>query len=190
MLYVTHTYVCLYFLAKMNDYGILLKGVQGFKEGFCSQYDLQEFRTMYIFKGTLLVKASTSDVIAIDQAYDCSVNYKVDSEKGVYLYAEPNDVYQLTTLQRDFLLSVKRLDGRLEVLERLAWIESLKKNSEVYVTIATIPTPVKGIIRYIGGLPGEEGRQFGIELIVCIIKYSNIYVSVSIKIIYTNHFIF
>ena len=81
-------------------------------------------------------------------------------------------------LQQDFLLAVKQTHYRMEVLERkLQWVELLTVGSEVYVTIATIPAPVRGIVRYIGKLSGEEGKQFGIEIMVWIIYVYMYYIS-------------
>ena len=34
------------------------------------------------------------------------------------------------------------------------------------MTISTIPHPVRGIVRYIGALTGEDGTKFGIEFLV------------------------
>jgi len=47
-------------------------------------------------------------------------------------------------------------------------VDKLKIKSYVYVTIPTIPTPMKGIIHHIGPLKGEAGTKFGIELQVCV----------------------
>ena len=102
------------------------------------------------------------------------MNYKLadrrdDHQSEVFLFVTGSSVLHITSSQRDYLLGVKQTHYRMEVLERLRWTESLTVGSEVYVTITTIPAPVKGIIRYIGELPGEEGRKFGIEIMVCII---------------------
>ena len=91
-------------------------------------------------------------------------------QSKAFLFVTESSILHITMLQRDFLLAVKEAHRRMEVLEQLQWIESLTVNYNVYVTIATIPTAVKGIIRYIGELPAEEGRKFGIELMVCTYK--------------------
>ena len=68
--------------------------------------------------------------------------------------------------QRDLLLAVDSCLDRIEVLNKLRWIGSLAIGSKVYVTLATIPVPVNGIIRYVGSLSGLDGARFGVELMV------------------------
>ena len=101
------------------------------------------------------------------------MNYKVadrcdnQQSEAVLFVIVSSSILHITMLQRDFLLGVKQTHYRMEVLERrLQWVELLTVGCEVYVTIATIPVPVKGIVRYIGKLSGEEGKQFGIEIMV------------------------
>ena len=112
-------------------------------------------------------------VSRIKKKYNRLVNYKVvaDScrQSEHFLFVAGSSIFYITTLQKDFLLGVNHLHSRIEVLQRLEWVESLTVGSEVYVTINTIPVPVRGIIRYIGGLTGEEGRKFGVELMVIVI---------------------
>ena len=149
-------------------YGLLLQDIQGFKEDTSFIGDGQQFMSIQILKGSLISRLKTSDITVIKTVYECFVNYKVDTEpqSNMYLFAGPEYVFPLSGLQRDFMLGVKKHSDRLEMLGKLKWIESLKKGSEVYVTIATIPVPVRGVVRYIGGLPGKDGRKFGIELMV------------------------
>ena len=60
----------------------------------------------------------------------------------------------LTVKQRDLLLAVDSCLDQIELVKKLHWVESLAKDSEVYVTLASIPVPVIGVIRYVGELPG------------------------------------
>ena len=150
-------------------YAVLLKSSHGHKEeGKCRN----QLKAVAVHKGSLLIHLDSATINRIQEKHDRQVNHKVadrcdNPQSEAFLYAAESSILHITTLQRDFLLGVKQTHYRMEVLERLQWVESLTVGSDVYVTIATIPTPVKGIIRYIGGLSGEEGRKFGVELRVC-----------------------
>ena len=162
---------------KENTCALLLQGVEGFKEASllgCGK----EWKSIKIKKGSLLTRLNPSVVNRIKKDYKCLVNYRVDDTvkklrgdslvKDVeFLYVDCDVLFYVSRLQRDLMLGVNNLSSRLEVLGRLEWVESLVKGSDVYVTIPTITSPVRGVIRYIGGLSGEEGRKFGVELMVC-----------------------
>ena len=155
-------------------YAVLLKSSRGYREE--TENDVIQLRPIAAHKGTLLISLNSETTIRIQRKFGCHVNYKLADRRDihqadVFLFNNESNVLCITTLQRDFLLGVKQTHCRMELLEGLQWVESLKVGSEVYVTIATIPAPVKGIIRYIGGLTGEEGRKFGIELMVCLLMY-------------------
>ena len=160
-------------------YGLLVQDVQGFKEDTSFIGDGQQFISTEILKGSLISRLKMSDITVIKEVYDCFVNYEVDTEprSNMYLFAGPQYVFGLSGIQRDFMLGVKKHSDRLEMLAKLEWIESLKKGSEVYVTIATIPVPVRGVVRYIGPLPSEAGRKFGIELLVCMYVCTYVFIS-------------
>jgi len=147
-------------------YAVLLKSGHGYKE---EMKDEKELTSVNVHEGSLLVYLDPLITNRIKEKYDCLVNYKmVDScyHSEVFFFATESSVFHITNLQRDLLLSIEHMQHRIEVLQRLKWVESLVIGSEVYVTIATIPAPVKGIIRFIGKLPCEEGRRFGVELMV------------------------
>ena len=95
------------------------------------------------------------------------LNYKKYSDPTVKLHCDPEDVRQLTEKQVNLLLGVKYATDRYQFLHTLQWVESLDKGDSVAVSIYTIGTPIKGVIQYIGPLPGEEGTKFGVELMVC-----------------------
>ena len=157
-----------------KSYALLLQDIDGFKEEIGYVGCGKQLKTVTIAKGSLLVRLNPSVVNAVRKQHDCLVNFRVDgsgknlrdgSPKNTeILYVNSDVLLFLSRCQRDLLLGIKNPNNRLEVLVRLGWIESLREGDEVHVTIATIPTPVRGIIRYIGGLPGEDGRKFGIEL--------------------------
>ena len=149
-------------------YALLLQDVEGYKE------EIHRYRkhliTVTVMKGSLLIHLNPLIINAIKKSHKCLVNYQVDnSGKNKELVLATSDVlFYLSKQQRDLLLGVTNPFNRLEVLGQLELVESLRKESEVYVTIAAITaSPVRGIVRYIGGLPGEEGKKFGIELMVC-----------------------
>ena len=151
-------------------YAVLLKSCHGYKE------ERNKLKPIGVHKGTLLVYLNPLTVNRIQEKYDRPVNYKVadrrdnQQSEAVLFVADSSSILHITMLQREFLLAVKQTHYRMEVLERkLQWVELLTVGSEVYVTIATIPAPVRGIVRYIGKLSDEEGKQFGIEIMVWII---------------------
>lgn len=160
-------------------YALLLQDVDGFKVEISHIGYGKELKAVTFVKGSLLVRLNPSVVNAVRKQYGCSVNFRVDgsgknlrdgsSKNTEILSVNPDVLLFLSRCQRDLLLGVKNPSSRLEVLVRLEWIESLRKGDEVHVTIATIPAPVRGIVRYIGGLPDEDGRKFGIELKVRIL---------------------
>ena len=168
-----------------NIYAVLLQDIDGFKEEISFVGYGKQLKPVTVAKGSLLIRLNPSVVNAVRRQHDYSANFRVDSstknlrdgssKNTEILSVNSNVLYFLSEYQRDLLLGIKNPRNRLEVLGRLEWVESLRKGDEVYVTIATIIAPVRGVIRYIGGLPGEDGRKFGIELrvrlYVCIYLY-------------------
>ena len=154
-----------------SSYAVLLKSGRGYREEVTK--DGSQLRPVEAQKGTLLVCLDSLTATRIQKKFGLVVNYKLadrcdihHDQSEVFLFDNRSNVLFVTTIQRDFLLGIRLQLCRMEVLERLQWIESLTVGSEAYVTIATIPAPVKGIVRYIGKLSGEEGTKFGIEIMV------------------------
>ena len=129
----------------------------------------------HILKGSLLVELAEAEIRESYQHFTSPVNYKKYSDDSVKLYCKPEQVLQLNYQQFSLLLGVKSAFDRFKALSNLSWVEKLAVGFGVKVSIATIPIPVKGIIRYVGALPGEDGTKFGIELLV------SIYVSIIIR---------
>jgi len=160
-----------------KQYALLLKDVQGHRELEGSDYlSPLTYESIDVPAGSLVEQLSSANVSATRTAYKFEVNYSVYSssshlQSSVLLFALPDQLHKLTTNQKDLLLAIEILTDRVEVLGKLRWVECLVVGSEVYTTIGTIPVPVKGVIRYIGELCGVEGRKFGIELIVRMMKY-------------------
>ena len=167
-------------MSQEETYALLLQDVKGFKEETYFFGYRKRLKPVTVEKGSLLIRLNLSVVNAMKKNYDCLVNYGVyPSIKNLQgkslvvkiselVYVEADVLLYLSKYRKDLLLGITNPYNRLEVVGRLEWVESLKKESEIYVTIATIPTPVRGIIRYIGELPGEEGTKFGVELLVYI----------------------
>ena len=154
------------------SYGLLLDDVKGYRRlsAFVSKNQLEgELTHTVVSKGSLLVHLSKTAIKAFKETFNCVVNYMVYTipSTEVYLMVGSHKVHTITNEQRDFLYGIEGLTERLEVYKRLGWIEKLTGGSEVYVTIATTPYPVKGVVRWIGKLTGEYGTKFGIELLVC-----------------------
>ena len=116
-----------------------------------------------LLRGSLLVELTDGEAKETQQHFTPPLNYKKYSDDSVKLYCKPEQVFQLSDEQFSLLLGVKLPFDRYKVLNILRWVEKLRIGYGVNVTI---PYPVRGIIRYIGPLPGEEGTKFGIELLV------------------------
>ena len=149
----------------MPEKCILLQNVVAEKKTF-SIWNPWAFTDECLLKGSLLVELTGGEAWESLQHSNRTFNYKKYSDGSVKLYCKPEQVFQLSDEQFNLLLGVKLLFDRYKVLNILHWVEKLRVGYSVNVTIPTIPYPVRGIIRYIGSLPGEEGTKFGIELLV------------------------
>jgi len=154
---------------EQKRFALLLENVIGYSHEDVV-YDDQFVRYNHehmIIKGSLLTMMSYNEAKTICN-FNPPHNYKfVSGHVTITLHCKPKQVYPVTKSQRNLLNGVIRENDRIEVLHNLDWVDKLKVESYVYVTIPTIPTPVKGIIRHIGPLKGEAGTKFGIELQVC-----------------------
>jgi len=151
-------------------YGLLLENVDGYKKEnvFRGEYVSISYHKQAVPKGTLLIALSHEESKATASCFNPFHNYKSMTNFLVTFYCKVHQVYQITREQRDMLLGVRRLENRLEVLHKLDWIAKLQLASCVYVTIPSIPVPVRGIIRHIGTLKKQIGTMFGVELMVCV----------------------
>ena len=119
-----------------------------------------------LLKGSLLVELTVAEVREAHQHFHAPLNYKKFFDNAVKLYCMPEQVLQLNDKQFELLLGVKYPFDRYKVMNILYWAENLKVGDDINVTISASPDRVKGIIRYIGTIPVEEGTRFGIELSV------------------------
>ena len=150
----------------MSDTFMLLVDMIGYKisKSWLSRGPVDE----RVLRGTLLVGITEAEAKETKQYYDRSLNYKtLLSEHVVQLFCDPKEVYPLTLQQKGLLIGIKSPYDRYQMSKCLQWAENLSVGDGVHVTIKSIASPVKGIIRYIGNLPEENGIKFGVEMMVC-----------------------
>ena len=165
-----------------KSFGILIKEVIGYTnvEILIEDQGFTQYQKRLVNKGTLLTVMSHGEARMTADEFDPPHNYKcVMDHETVTLYCKPAQVYQLTKSERNLLNGVPRTDERIEVLRNLDWVGKLHLGSGVYVTIPTIPVPVRGVVSHIGQLKGEVGTKFGIELLV-----NNILIYIAIMLSY------
>jgi len=151
-------------------YGLLLENVDGYKQrySFRGEHVSIFYNKQTVPKGTLLAALSHEESKATASHFNPFHNYKSMDNMSVTLYCNAHQVYQITQERRDMLLGVRRLEDRLEVLHKLDWVTKLHLGSFVYVTIPSIPVPVRGVVCHIGRLNTQIGTMFGVELMVCV----------------------
>ena len=150
-------------------FGILTENIIGYTslEILIESQGITTYQKREVIKGTLLAVMSNNEARMTADRFDPPHNYKcVLDHEITTLYCKPTEVYRLTKSERNLLQGVPRNDERIEVLHNLDWVDKLHFGSCVYVTIPTIPVPVRGVVCHIGGLIGEVGTKFGIELLV------------------------
>lgn len=148
-------------------FGILIETVIGYtsEEILIEDQGVTTYQKRAVTKGTLLTVMSHGEAKMTADRFDPPHNYKcVIEHETVTLYCKPTVIYQLTKSERNLLNGVQKRDERIEVLHNLDWVGKLHLGSCVYVTIPTIPVPVRGVVSHIGQLKGEVGTKFGIEL--------------------------
>ena len=157
-------------------YGLLLETVYGHKKhkAFRAGHVSFSFFKQKVPKGTLLITLSYEESRAIAGHFKPLHNYKSMTDFKITLYCNVHQVYQITREQRDMLHGIGRLEDRVKVLDKLDWMVRLNLGSVIYVTIPSVPVPVRGMIRHIGRLNGEMGTMFGVEMLVCCHLYINV----------------
>jgi len=149
---------------------LLLENVDGYKkqDAFVGGHVSISYHKQAVPKGTLLIALSREESKATASHFNPFHNYKSMTNFLVTLQCKVHQVYQITQEQRSMLQGVRRLEDRLEVLHKLDWVAKLQLGSFVYVTIPSIPVPVRGVVRHIGRLRKQVGTMFGVELMVCV----------------------
>ena len=151
-------------------FGILTESVIGFThvEILVDDQSVTQYQQRLVVKGSLVTQLSHGEARLIANKLNPPHNYKcIAGRETITLYCKATQVYQLTESEKDLLNGVVNKSDRIEVLHNLDWVGELKFRSCVYVTIPTIPVPVRGLVYHIGSLEGELGTKFGIELQVC-----------------------
>ena len=102
-------------------------------------------------------------------------NYRLKREPTVSLYCKDDgdDIAPLGAYEELLLEGIKSTTARYEVFisaNMLDWGSNLKVGDAVYVGLPSQhPVPVQyaaAVIRFVGGLKGETGIQFGVEITV------------------------
>ena len=160
-----HMSIIVYILV-MPEKCILLEDVFGHKQRWSPWPLATRYIDEHIHRGSLLVQLTYAESNENESYFVVPLNYKIYGDDSIKLYCKPERVLQLNDEQFSLLLAVKQPLDRHKALDILHWVEKLQVGNSVNVTIPAIHYPVRGIIRYIGPLPGEEGTKFGMELLV------------------------
>jgi len=129
-----------------------------------------ESDTKQVLRGSLLAKLSQEEIKELKHQKNPGIppfNFKVLENPNIKLYCNAHAVHLLNSKQKDFLHGIVSVSDRFDVLKKLEWAEKLREKSTVFISIPAFSTAAKGIVHYIGKLPGETGTKFGVELLVC-----------------------
>ena len=148
-------------------HAVLLQDATGYKQSK-SLFGYSSFNSKHILRGTLLIRLSQEEVRELKQYQSgnmpSSFNFKVLGEPSIKVYC---NAHPLNYKQKELLLGIQSVADRFDAADKLKWAEKLVEGSNVYVSIPNHRIVVKGIVRYVGKLPGEAGIKFGVELLVC-----------------------
>ena len=148
-------------------HAVLLQDATGYKQTK-SLFGYYSFSNKHILRGTLLLKLSQEEVRELKQYRSgnmpSSFNFKVLEEPSTKVYC---NAHPLNYKQKELLLGIQSVADRFDAVDKLEWAEKLVEGSNVYVSIPNHPVVAKGIVRYVGKLPTENGIKFGVELLVC-----------------------
>ena len=153
-------------------YAVLLQDRNGYKENKSIFGYSSSFVQRNIPRGILLLRLAQEEVRELKQHQSSNLlqnlfNFKVIGEPSIKVYCNAHVVQLLNYKQKELLLGIQSLIDRFDAINKLEWAEKLLEGSNVYVTIPNLPTFSKGVVRYVGKLPGEIGIKFGVELLVC-----------------------
>lgn len=152
------------------SYAVLVQDVNGYKENKSMFSYSSTFTSKYVLRGSLLTRLSHQEIEELRQHQTGNTppfNFKVIGETSVKLHCEADDVRLLSYKQKEILLAINSTVDRFYAIDKLEWAEKLTEESTVYVNVPTLCTVAKGVVHYVGKLPGESGTKFGIELLVC-----------------------
>ena len=151
-------------------YAILLQDTTGYKETKSFFASSSSFSNKHILRGTLLGRLSHEEVRELKQHQSGNIplfNFKLLGEPSIKIYCNAHLVQLLNYKQKELLRGIQSPADGFDTLNKLEWAEKLLEGSNVYVSILNLPTFAKGVVRYVGKLPGENGIRFGVELLVC-----------------------
>ena len=116
------------------QYALLLEDVKGLKRNYLGKH-----AEILVFKGSLLQTLVNHDQMMMPFANPLR-NYSIlmaDISECTSLYCRDDQVQVLSAVQKDLLYGIQDLAGRLGVVDRLHWAESLKIGSVVHVTLSS-----------------------------------------------------
>ena len=150
-------------------HAVLLEDATGYKQRkSLLPFSNPSFGSKHILRGTLLLRLSQEEVTELKQYRSgnmpSSFNFKVLGEPSIKVYCNPRP---LNYKQKELLLGIESVADRFNAADKLRWAGELVEGSNVYVSIPNHHIVAKGIVRYVGKLPGEAGIKFGVELLVC-----------------------
>jgi len=152
-------------------YAVLLQDKIGKKEGKSFIGFRSSFTEKHVIRGELLIRLSQQEVRDLklqDANNDLPpMNFKSWKDHSVKLFCDAHFVHLLNYDQKELLVGISNSFDRFKAIEKLKWAESLTNGSLVYVMIVGLPNAAKGMVQFIGKLPGCQGTHFGVELVVC-----------------------
>jgi len=151
-------------------YAVLLQDAVGHKEhkpiifGYASSSTDKS-----VLRGELLARLTQEEVRELKHQNANAgppLNFKYLKDSTVKLYCSAHIVHLLNYEQKELLMAISNTFDRHGAIGKVDWGHSLTKGSVVFVSVSGLPTAAKGVVRYIGKLPCEQGTQFGVELMV------------------------
>ena len=152
---------------------ILLKDVQG-EKSHGKIAGLWKSSSKTVCRGELILLLPRVKVIPRKDGKPAH-NYQLASDSSVTLFCPEEDLAPMSDYEYHLMVAVKSREARYDVFQKdiLDWGSKLKMETVVYVALpskALLPNQrALAIIRYIGHLPGENGVQFGVEIMVSIL---------------------
>ena len=162
------------------DRSILLQDSPGEKAntsfaGTVKTYLGKKYSSVVVMRGELLVPIPGDEITPRSDGLKPH-NYRLKRDQTVSLYCKDDgdDIAPLDAYEELLLEGIKSITARYEVFisanNILDWGSNLKMGDAVYVGLLTQHTaPVQyaaAVIRYVGGLNGETGIHFGVEITV------------------------
>ena len=151
-------------------YAVLLQDTNGYKENKSVFTGSSSFSPLNILRGTLLTRLSHAEVRELKHNQSGNnplFNFKVLGEPSIKVYCNARVAQLLNYKQKELLHGIEATADRFVAVNKVEWAEKLLEGSNVYVSTPNHYTVGKGIVRYVGKLPGEAGIKFGVELLVC-----------------------